>query len=262
MADKKISALTAATTPLAGTEVLPIVQSGATVKATVANITGSGLYPGSFTTLASTGNTTLGDASADTVRVNGYMGVGGAATASSAIYITNNALSGTTQFGIFSAPVGTSAATGYVAAYTSVPSTAATAFTAADVMGLRMANASKGAGSTITNQHGLYIADQTNGTNNYGITSLVSSGSNKFNIYASGTASNYFAGTVGIGTTSPNASALLDVQSTTKGVRMPNMTTTEKNAIASPAAGLMVFDTTLAKLCVYSGSAWQTITSV
>ena len=32
--------------------------------------------------------------------------------------------------------------------------------------------------------------------------------------------------------------------------------------ISSPAAGLMVFDTTLAKLCVYSGSAWQTITSV
>lgn len=70
------------------------------------------------------------------------------------------------------------------------------------------------------------------------------------------------AGLVGIGTTSPNASALLDVQSTTKGVRMPNMTTTQKNAISSPAAGLMVFDTTLAKLCVYSGAAWQTITSI
>jgi hypothetical protein len=69
-------------------------------------------------------------------------------------------------------------------------------------------------------------------------------------------------GNVGIGTSSPNASALLDVQSTTKGVCMPNMTTTQKNAIASPAAGLMVFDTTLAKLCVYSGSAWQTITSI
>jgi hypothetical protein len=39
MADKKISALTAATTPLAGTEVLPIVQSGATVKVTVADLT-------------------------------------------------------------------------------------------------------------------------------------------------------------------------------------------------------------------------------
>ncbi len=68
-------------------------------------------------------------------------------------------------------------------------------------------------------------------------------------------------GNVGIGVT-PNASALLDVQSTTKGVRMPNMTTTQKNAIASPAAGLMVFDTTLSKLSVYSGVAWETITSV
>jgi len=68
------------------------------------------------------------------------------------------------------------------------------------------------------------------------------------------------SGNVGIGATA-NASAILDAQSTTKGVRMPNMTTTQKNAISSPAAGLMVFDTTLAKLCVYSGSAWQTITS-
>jgi hypothetical protein len=70
------------------------------------------------------------------------------------------------------------------------------------------------------------------------------------------------SGNLGIGTTSPSASAILDAQSTTKGVRMPNMTTTQKNAIASPAAGLMVFDTTLAKLCVYTGAAWQTITSV
>jgi hypothetical protein len=70
------------------------------------------------------------------------------------------------------------------------------------------------------------------------------------------------AGNVGIGTASPSASAILDAQSTTKGVRMPNMTTTQKNAIASPAAGLMVFDTTLSKLCVYSGAAWETITSL
>ena len=39
MADKKISALTGASTPLAGTEVLPIVQSGATVKVSVSNLT-------------------------------------------------------------------------------------------------------------------------------------------------------------------------------------------------------------------------------
>jgi hypothetical protein len=39
MADKKISALTAATTPLAGTEVLPIVQGGSTVKVSIENVT-------------------------------------------------------------------------------------------------------------------------------------------------------------------------------------------------------------------------------
>ena len=39
MADKKISALTASTTPLGGTEVLPIVQGGSTVKVSVANLT-------------------------------------------------------------------------------------------------------------------------------------------------------------------------------------------------------------------------------
>ena len=69
-------------------------------------------------------------------------------------------------------------------------------------------------------------------------------------------------GSVGVNTSTPSASAALDVQSTTKGLRLPNMTTAQKNAIGSPAAGLMVFDTTLAKACVYSGAAWQTITSI
>ena len=40
-----------------------------------------------------------------------------------------------------------------------------------------------------------------------------------------------------------------------------NVTTTEKNAL-TPSKGWVVFDTTLGKLCVYSGSAWQTVTSV
>ena len=40
-----------------------------------------------------------------------------------------------------------------------------------------------------------------------------------------------------------------------------NVTTAEKNALA-PSAGWVVFDTTLGKLCVYNGSAWQTVTSV
>lgn len=56
MADKKISALTAATTPLAGTEVLPIVQSGVTVKVSVDNLTAG--KPVSMSNLTYTGTLT------------------------------------------------------------------------------------------------------------------------------------------------------------------------------------------------------------
>jgi len=57
------------------------------------------------------------------------------------------------------------------------------------------------------------------------------------------------------------ASALLNVESTTQGFLLPRMTTTQKNAIATPAAGLVIYDITLNKLCVYT-TAWETITSV
>jgi hypothetical protein len=59
MADTKISALPASTTPLAGTEVLPIVQSGVTRQVSVANLTaGRAVSVASLT--ASTGNIVIG----------------------------------------------------------------------------------------------------------------------------------------------------------------------------------------------------------
>ena len=66
-------------------------------------------------------------------------------------------------------------------------------------------------------------------------------------------------GSVGIGTTTPASSSLLDVTSTTKGFLPPRMTTTEINAIASPAAGLVVYNTTLAVLCFYDGTGWKKV---
>lgn len=68
-----------------------------------------------------------------------------------------------------------------------------------------------------------------------------------------------YGGNVGIGTATPAASAILDAQSTTKGVRFPNMTTTQKTAIATPATGLVVYDTTVSKLNVYTGSSWGSV---
>jgi len=69
-------------------------------------------------------------------------------------------------------------------------------------------------------------------------------------------------GNVLIGTTTDVASSKLTIESTTQGFLPPRMTTTQKNAIASPASGLVVYDTTLGKLCVRGASAWETITSV
>jgi len=69
------------------------------------------------------------------------------------------------------------------------------------------------------------------------------------------------AGLMGIGTGTPASCAIVDVTSTTKGFKFPVMTTTERNAIGTPVAGLVIFDSTLAKLCVYTGAAWERITS-
>jgi hypothetical protein len=208
MPDLKISQLPAALTPLAGTELVPVVQGGITERTTVADFMSAGL-PVSASTLSTSGNVTLGDASTDTVTVNGTMGVGGAvASASFAVNVRNTALTSTTQVGVVSAPVGTSAATANVIGFYAFPGTAATAFTTSLAAGLRVDDAVKGAGSTITNQSAVYISNQTQGTNNYGITSLVSAGTNKWNIYASGTADNYFGGNIGLGVT-PSAWSIL-----------------------------------------------------
>lgn len=67
-------------------------------------------------------------------------------------------------------------------------------------------------------------------------------------------------GNVGIGTATPDASALLDVSSTSKGVLIPRMSNTNMNAIGSPATGLLVWNTTDSSLYGYRGTTggWQT----
>ena len=62
---------------------------------------------------------------------------------------------------------------------------------------------------------------------------------------------------VGINTTMPNASAMLDVVSTNKGLLPPRMTTDQRNAIASPAAGLVIFNTTTNCINFYTSSGWN-----
>jgi hypothetical protein len=70
------------------------------------------------------------------------------------------------------------------------------------------------------------------------------------------------AGNVGIGTTSPSASALLDLTSTTLGFLPPSMTSTQRNAITSPAAGLVVYNNTDHRLDVRQNSTWRSMATL
>ncbi len=68
------------------------------------------------------------------------------------------------------------------------------------------------------------------------------------------------AQSVGIGTTTPDASSLLEIKSTNKGFLPPRMTASERGLIPSPKIGLLVYQTDGVKgLYVYNGSAWETV---
>ncbi len=63
-------------------------------------------------------------------------------------------------------------------------------------------------------------------------------------------------GNLGIGTTTPSASAALDVVSTTKGFLPPRMTSAQRNSIAAPVEGLVIYNTTTKCLQWYDGTGW------
>ncbi|MBD8347919.1 MULTISPECIES: hypothetical protein [unclassified Dysgonomonas] len=60
---------------------------------------------------------------------------------------------------------------------------------------------------------------------------------------------------VGINTTTPNASTALDIVSTTQGVLIPRMTSSQRLSISSPASGLLVYDTNLNGIYQNAGTA-------
>ncbi len=74
-----------------------------------------------------------------------------------------------------------------------------------------------------------------------------------------------YAQNVGIGTPTPDASAILELSATDKGLLVPRLTTAQRNAIAAPAEGLIIYNLDTKCLEVYSDTMWvnlcQTCTS-
>lgn len=61
---------------------------------------------------------------------------------------------------------------------------------------------------------------------------------------------------VGLGTVTPHVSAIFDITSTTKGILYPRMTTAQRNAIATPATSLIIFNTSDSQFQYYNGASW------
>jgi len=64
---------------------------------------------------------------------------------------------------------------------------------------------------------------------------------------------------VGIGTVTPNASAMLDIVAANKGILVPRLTTAQMNLISSPANGLLVYNTDSSCFFYYKLSAWLSL---
>src|SRR6266487_6902690 len=69
-------------------------------------------------------------------------------------------------------------------------------------------------------------------------------------------------GAAGIGTLTPDASSLLEIKSTSKGLLISRMTKTQRDAIVTPATGLLIYQTNSTPgFYYYSGTAWTAISS-
>lgn len=106
---------------------------------------------------------------------------------------------------------------------------------------------------------GYKIGDASSGLGGSGTTNRVAKFSASATLASSQITDN--ATSVGINNTSPAATALLDLTSTTQGFLPPRLTTGQRDAIVSPATGLTVFNTTTGLPNYYSGSAWVALSS-
>jgi len=130
----------------------------------------------------------------------GAVGIGGLPYAGASVVVSKSITGSTAGIGIAVDGTAQSDVTNSCQSFLSQAKTAAAVFTLGNYYGFRAQQASFGAGSTITNQYG-FAADSslTGATNNFGFHSNIPSGSGRYNFYAAGNASNYFAGNVGIG---------------------------------------------------------------
>lgn len=198
------------------------VGNGSSIQVTIASAGGGGLElanttsagGGAFVAVAGGGlaiYTTVGAVGAvaytERMRItsggNVDFGVLAADIAAANISISKPITGGTNAYGVYLNSTIQSGVTTNARMFISAPSTAASVFNAGSIIHFQAAPNVFGAGSAAANEWGFLAGNFSTATNNYGFYGTLSAGTNKYNCYMGGTAQNYFAGNVGIGTTAP-----------------------------------------------------------
>lgn len=177
-----------------GTNLVGSVQLSMDSEGTVS----TGVVPGRFTlrTADSTGTLT----SRMTVDSTGAVGFPGIDPTS--LVAINKPMTSSTSFGCAVNTTIASSVTSFAIGHLSSLTTQAASFTLTELRHYSTLQNAFGAGSTVTNQTG-YFASATliGATNNYGFYGNLASGTGRYNLYMNGTADNYMAGSLGIGST-------------------------------------------------------------
>lgn len=176
----------------------------ASILASVDGATGTNDMPGRLVF-----STTADGASTPTERMRidsqGRVGIGSQPfNGVGSLYAARNITGATFAYGILTAGAVQSDVTNTAYYYRTTASTAATTFTLSNLVHYAAEQSTIGAGSTVTNQVGFSVGSSLTGaTNNYGFYGNIPSGTGRWNFYSTGTAQNYFAGNVGIGSSVP-----------------------------------------------------------
>jgi hypothetical protein len=153
-------------------------------------------------------STTADGASSPTERMRidsaGQVTIGATATAGRSLLVGKNITGSTVSVGVQSNGTIQSDVTVAARNFRSLANTQAASFTLTSLDHYYAESNAFGAGSTVTSQFGFRAESSLTGaTNNYGFYGNIASGTGRWNFYAAGSAANYFAGSVGIGITTP-----------------------------------------------------------
>jgi hypothetical protein len=148
----------------------------------------------------------------------GNLGIGTTSLTGYELRVGANITGATTAYGIAVDGTIQSDVTSTALIYTSRPATAAASFNLGTLGHYYVTQGTLGAGSTIGTQVGFWVSSGlTNATTNYAFYSLLAAGTGRWNLYMEGTANNYMAGALGIGSTSVGSGINLNMAKTMTG---------------------------------------------